>query len=631
MAETTQLREKSLSVGGILREHVDDAELDEWGHNVSENLLAQTSLFSLTQPHQPEPSCSFGTCTGHGAPRGSRKRPRDSDDAATWPPPVIGSDEQSKMLRELFPELFPQSPSIEGRHPFQARENPYLEGQSAVTERHSCLRRVRRLDTGVVNGYLKFIMRSTDHNDSEDFSHRVTSSYKDMAVHHRNPYMPEFRPEDNVTRLPQGFGSNAKIDKTDRKILRFYTAAICGGRTLLPKTNAWLDLGSVIDSDECARHAALAFSAGYMLDYIPSERLRVRANFHYKKASELLTLALANPNIYEVGKEDGVVTALHLLWSDDIVQWELRRPKDKKPRWRCGTQTAKAILDDTDPGYRYWHPENVQVTSTRRSNANMCAYAEICALPITELCIADIDKLYPWLLGGSEEDVREIHGGTGVCPKILHIYAQITQLSARIMEDPDSSILPHAADAIMTQLTNFRQVSELSRGYETTDELLNACILDDRALVQCATKVTELTAETWVQAAQIYLCCRFYRMPRYHPKVLQSLSVLLRCVERMPTSGELFTAQSPFFCIFMAALVAYRHEDRLVLRNWFDAIVSGASGRSIAQEFWIWIDVQHYAIPKDDVGDFTLLSERTPWWENMVEWLLENYGELSLV
>lgn len=224
----------------------------------------------------------------------------------------------------------------------------------------------------------------------------------------------------------------------------------------MPNTNAWLDLGSVIDSDECARHAALAFSAGYLLDYLPSEKLRVRANFHYKRATELLTLALSDPSLHMFGHEDGVVTALHLFWSDDvrqrhyptclnhnicspccaeqIVQWELRRPRNEKPRWRLGTLTAKAILDNTDPGYRYWRPQNVQATSIRRSNANMCAYAEICALPITRLCIADIDKLYPWLLEGSERDVREIYGGTGVCPKLLHVYAQITQLSSRLLK-----------------------------------------------------------------------------------------------------------------------------------------------------------------------------------------------------
>jgi hypothetical protein len=56
-------------------------------------------------------------------------------------------------------------------------------------------------------------------------------------------------------------------------------------------------------------------------------------------------------------------------------------------------------------------------------------------------------------------------------------------------------------------------------------------------------------------------------MPRYHKTVLQHLSVLLQCLERMPTKGDLFTAQSPFFCIFIAGLVAYEDKDRLVLRN----------------------------------------------------------------
>lgn len=104
----------------------------------------------------------------------------------------------------------------------------------------------------------------------------------------------------------------------------------------------------------------------------------------------------------------------------------------------------------------------------------------------------------------------------------------------------------------------------------------------------------------------------------------------------------------------MAGLVAYRPEDRLVLRKWFDVIVSGASGRSVSRHlvfviseliflqsvppiwettktFWAWIDAQPFAIPKDDNGDLTPLSERTPWWEYMVRWFLKNYGELSLV
>jgi hypothetical protein len=96
------------------------------------------------------------------------------------------------------------------------------------------------------------------------------------------------------------------------------TSAICGGRTLLLRSNAWLEQSCIVDYDECARHAALAFSAGYMLDYAPSERLRVRANYHYKRASELLTLALKRPSTYMPGNEDAVVTAIELLYCDDV-------------------------------------------------------------------------------------------------------------------------------------------------------------------------------------------------------------------------------------------------------------------------------------------------------------------------
>jgi hypothetical protein len=37
-------------------------------------------------------------------------------------------------------------------------------------------------------------------------------------------------------------------------------------------------------------------------------------------------------------------------------------------------------------------------------------------------------------LAGSERDYRKIHGGTGVCPKILHTFAQITRLAALMAE-----------------------------------------------------------------------------------------------------------------------------------------------------------------------------------------------------
>ena len=74
------------------------------------------------------------------------------------------------------------------------------------------------------------------------------------------------------------------------------------------------------EADECVKHALLALAAGYALDYHPTEKLRQRANFHYRRASDLLTRNLSDPRVQEVGKDDAtdaVVGALRILWCDD--------------------------------------------------------------------------------------------------------------------------------------------------------------------------------------------------------------------------------------------------------------------------------------------------------------------------
>jgi hypothetical protein len=79
------------------------------------------------------------------------------------------------------------------------------------------------------------------------------------------------------------------------------------------------------------------------------------------------------------------------------------------------------------------------------------------------------------------------------------------------MQAPDSTIFPQGAEVIKQRLINFRQFSELSEGYETRKALLDSCKLNSDGKVDSSVKVTELTAETWVAAAQIYLYCRFFR------------------------------------------------------------------------------------------------------------------------
>src|ERR1700759_2760908 len=67
------------------------------------------------------------------------------------------------------------------------------------------------------------------------------------------------------------------------------------------------------------------------------------------------------------------------------------------------------------------------------------------------------------------------------------------------------------------------------------------------------------------------------RLPRGHTAVAQPLDVLLRCVERMPATGRLFTSQSPLGPIFLAGLVSVRPEDRSIIHNWFRMVTSRGS------------------------------------------------------
>lgn len=82
----------------------------------------------------------------------------------------------------------------------------------------------------------------------------------------------------------------------------------------------------------------------------------------------------------------------------------------------------------------------------------------------------------------------------------------------RSLQDPDSKIIPLFAEEIKRRLNRFRQWSELDTdGYDDVTALLVSCTLDDDGLVQSHATVTNLTGETWVQAAKIYLYCRFFR------------------------------------------------------------------------------------------------------------------------
>lgn len=200
------------------------------------------------------------------------------------------------------------------------------------------------------------------------------------------------------------------------------------------------------------------------------------------------------------------------------MNWELRRPKHVEQRWYAGAKIAKRILDASDPGYRYWKPENVQMSQARLSLSNWSAYANILAEPVTSLSQYGSGKIYPWLLEGTPENIRKIHGGTGTSPKLLHTFAQITHLAARLDRHPDSTVVLLGAQEIDSRLKNFRQWSDLSAGYESAEALFGDCIPDASGKVNSAAKITDLTGHAWLAAAQIYLSCRFYRYVAIFPQ-----------------------------------------------------------------------------------------------------------------
>lgn len=87
----------------------------------------------------------------------------------------------------------------------------------------------------------------------------------------------------------------------------------------MSRTNFWLvDITAMADKNECVKHALLASTAAYVLDYLPSEKLKTRANSHYRRAADLLSRSLCDPKSQEVGKEEGLVAAILLMLCDDV-------------------------------------------------------------------------------------------------------------------------------------------------------------------------------------------------------------------------------------------------------------------------------------------------------------------------
>jgi hypothetical protein len=356
----------------------------------------------------------------------------------------------------------------------------------------------------------------------------------------------------------------------------------------------------------------------------------------------LLSHELNKESTYLPGKEDVVLATIVLLSVNDLVNWEGNQGSSTSPEWLTGNKMGKTVLDLSDPGYRYQHPEYVQCSNVRRYMGGKAALADIFCSVMAPLEPVQGPCPYPWLLQGTEREMRKIDGLNGLAPKLLHMYAQVTHFSSRLAMDTTSIVIPRAAKVLERRLKNFWQWSELSEGYQTSDTLLESCDMGPDGKVSDP-KVTELTAECYVASAEVYLQCRLFRRPRIDPIVQDLAQRLLICAQRLPTDGQAFTAMAPMFSIFVAGLIIFRDEDHEIIRNWFVRVIKGTRGNvppawQALQTVWTWQDSTLQAEELWDIhttsgevfDDDMMVAQRRAWWEEMVWEIDRSVGKMNL-
>lgn len=282
--------------------------------------------------------------------------------------------------------------------------------------------------------------------------------------------------------------------------------------TLVPNENCYpREVIPIAAKSDCVKHAILALAATYVLDYSPGEYLRSRANLHWKRAVHLLTRELKISEACKPGKENAVLAAMALFSHNEVVNWELDQAREEDPAWYRATHLAEQVLDKSDPLYRYQFPQNVQCARARTQLGNKIALYNIMSATIWPLDTTQTNCPFTWLLEGEESELRRIVGCTGLCPRLIHTYAQITHLSTKLSMDPHRLAVQKLGQVIGELLQDFWQWSDLSLGYVTSRELVNSCELNENGKIFTAIKTTELVAESYGAATQIYLFCRLMR------------------------------------------------------------------------------------------------------------------------
>ncbi|KAF9876278.1 hypothetical protein CkaCkLH20_06221 [Colletotrichum karsti] len=498
--------------------------------------------------------------------------------------------------------------------------------------------------SGAINGYVKIPSRWRAANL------RLTESNGgDPATSRERESMLKWL---QFSSIPQPWYDG--LDDVDRGLFDFYVSAWCTGRTVLRKTNTWLrDIAPMVHQDGAVKHAVLALAGTYVYDYHHTERIRQAAELHYRKAVINLSLSLTNARQQTPSdaEADALVAAIAVLNMNDVVSSEHWRGKDERPRWLDGAHLACQILDMTDPGYRYQDAKNIQPSEARMGNAIIASRTAILALPMVPLDRKNTqDKQFVWLLQGPEQNITRIHGGCGMSPLLLYHFSQITHITSLVSEDPVDTefwAVPMAL-RMLDELKNVRQwyeyehkrygefndVTKVSINVDTIRDQLRSRFLDAHGAIKNKEGMTASTAEAWRLAAVIYLLCRLLRLPRDHPEVLLQASKLAATIRVMPTSGCMFTAQAPFFPVFLLGIVAVEKDHCECAMEWFEAVIETKCRSSVPPAYdalveirqWMSTNIKDAPQPIPD-----RIRDRYAWWEDVVDHVAQTLTTLCLV
>lgn len=217
------------------------------------------------------------------------------------------------------------------------------------------------------------------------------------------------------------------------------------------------------------------------------------------------------------------------------INWDIDHAPEKYPKWYHSAHLAKKILDASNPAVRFQKPDTVQFTRARIQLA-----IRVCLDGVLSDCVFPLETEpkkcgHVWLNMGTEWDKRRIDAFAGLSPELMHHFVKITHLSGRRLKRPDSVIIPITGHEIENVLDTMWQWTPIASTIHTTSEaLLKACreSLNEEGKVASAAAVTELTAASYLAAAQIYLHCRLFRYVGASQSVWQTNDLL------SPTIGD---------------------------------------------------------------------------------------------